>query len=556
MLKSLFISNYALISSLKINFENGMTVITGETGAGKSIILGALSLILGQRADARSIQPNADKCIIEAEFDVSGYKHLNEIFDQNELDFDGKICLIRRELTSAGKSRAFINDTPVSLTLVKELGNKLIDIHSQHENLLLSNANYQLEVLDTVSKNQTLLNKYKSVYLQWLKLQKNMATLQEKAELAAAEADYVQFQFNQLQEASLNENEQTDLETEQQALTHAGEIKSELNKTVQLLEDEQAVLAMLKEATQHISRIQHYLPNGEEKLNRFQSSYIELKDLLVEISQTNDKVEINPVRLEWVENRLSEIYSLQKKYKVSSIAELIEKKAEFEQKLNEISSFDQEIELLQKEIDEIAATVTALSDELHKNRTTHISMVESFVVEQLTKLGIPNIQFHVELIRLHDFNVLGQDQVQFLFSANKNRPLQPVQQIASGGEVARLMLALKALIADKSDLPTIFFDEIDTGVSGEIAHRMGDIMAELGLKMQVVTITHLPQIAAKGTAHFKVYKDESGQKTETFMVPLSFNDRINELATMLSGNQPGEAAIQNAKELLSKLVKV
>lgn len=556
MLKSLFISNFALISSLKINFENGMTVITGETGAGKSIILGALSLILGQRADAKSIQPNADKCIIEAEFDVSGYKHLNEIFDQNELDFDGKICLIRRELTSAGKSRAFINDTPVSLTLVKELGNKLIDIHSQHENLLLSNANYQLEVLDTVSKNQTLLNKYKSVYLQWLKLQKNMATLQEKAELAAAEADYVQFQFNQLQEASLNENEQTDLETEQQALTHAGEIKSELNKTVQLLEDEQAVLAMLKEATQHISRIQHYLPNGEEKLNRFQSSYIELKDLLVEISQTNDKVEINPVRLEWVENRLSEIYSLQKKYKVSSIAELIEKKAEFEQKLNEISSFDQEIELLQKEIDEIAATVTALSDELHKNRTTHISMVESFVVEQLTKLGIPNIQFHVELIRLHDFNVLGQDQVQFLFSANKNRPLQPVQQIASGGEVARLMLALKALIADKSDLPTIFFDEIDTGVSGEIAHRMGDIMAELGLKMQVVTITHLPQIAAKGTAHFKVYKDESGQKTETFMVPLSFNDRINELATMLSGNQPGEAAIQNAKELLSKLVKV
>lgn len=556
MLKSLFISNFALISSLKINFENGMTVITGETGAGKSIILGALSLILGQRADARSIQPNADKCVIEAEFDVSGYKHLNEIFDLNELDFDGKVCLIRRELTSAGKSRAFINDTPVSLTLVKELGNKLIDIHSQHENLLLSNANYQLEVLDTVSKNQTLLIKYKSVYLQWLKLQKNLSALQVKAELAAAEADYVQFQFNQLQEASLNETEQTDLETEQQALTHAAEIKLELNKTVQLLEDEQAVLAMLKEATQHISRIQHYLPNGEEKLNRFQSSYIELKDLLVEISQTNDKVEINPVRLEWVENRLSEIYSLQKKYKVTSIAELIEKKAEFDQKLNEISSYDQEIELLQNEIDGVAATVKTLSDELYKNRTAHISVVESFVIEQLTKLGIPNIQFQVELNRLHEYNVLGQDQVQFLFSANKNRPLQPVQQIASGGEVARLMLALKALIADKSDLPTIFFDEIDTGVSGEIAHRMGDIMAELGIKMQVVTITHLPQIAAKGSAHFKVYKDESGQKTETFMLPLSYNERINELATMLSGNKPGEAAIQNAKELLSKIVKV
>jgi DNA repair protein RecN (Recombination protein N) len=556
MLKSLFISNFALISSLKINFENGMTVITGETGAGKSIILGALSLILGQRADARSIQPNADKCVIEAEFDVSGYKHLNEIFDLNELDFDGKVCLIRRELTSSGKSRAFINDTPVSLTLVKELGNKLIDIHSQHENLLLSNANYQLEVLDTVSKNQTLLIKYKSVYLQWLKLQKNLSALQVKAELAAAEADYVQFQFNQLQEASLNETEQTDLETEQQALTHAAEIKLELNKTVQLLEDEQAVLAMLKEATQHISRIQHYLPNGEEKLNRFQSSYIELKDLLVEISQTNDKVEINPVRLEWVENRLSEIYSLQKKYKVTSIAELIEKKAEFDQKLNEISSYDQEIELLQNEIDGVAATVKTLSDELYKNRTAHISVVESFVIEQLTKLGIPNIQFQVELNRLHEYNVLGQDQVQFLFSANKNRPLQPVQQIASGGEVARLMLALKALIADKSDLPTIFFDEIDTGVSGEIAHRMGDIMAELGIKMQVVTITHLPQIAAKGSAHFKVYKDESGQKTETFMLPLSYNERINELATMLSGNKPGEAAIQNAKELLSKIVKV
>lgn len=555
MLKSLFISNFALISSLKISFENGMTVITGETGAGKSIILGALSLILGQRADARSVQPDAGKCIVEAEFDISGYKHLYELFTENELDYDQSACLIRREITTSGKSRAFINDTPVSLNVIRELGNKLIDIHSQHENLLLANANYQLEVLDTVAKNQMLLNKYKTVYLEWQQLLKSLSFLKQKAELAAAEADYITFQFNQLTEASLNENEQSELEAEQQALTHAGEIKSELSRTIQLIDEEQSVLPLLKEATQHFARIAHFLKPGDEQLNRLHSAYIELKDLLDEFIQLNDKIEVNPERLDQVETRLSEIYSLQKKYKVSSVAELIEKKNEFELKLNEISSFDQEIETLQKEIDAIALDVENLSSELHENRKAHVVVIEAFITEQLAKLGIPNIRFEVELIKLDEFNILGQNQVQFLFSANKNRPLQPVQQIASGGEVARLMLALKALVADKSDLPTIFFDEIDTGVSGEIAHRMGDIMAELGTKMQVVTITHLPQIAAKGYSHFKVYKDESGDKTETFMLPLNDAERVTELATMLSGNDPGEAAIQNARELLGKSFK-
>ena len=550
MLKSLYISNYALISELNIDFKAGFSVITGETGAGKSIILGALSLILGQRADSKSIKIDADKCIIEAEFDISKYEHLDSFFSQNELDNEGDTCLIRRELTNSGKSRAFINDTPVSLNLIKDLSNRLIDIHSQHENLLLSNDAYQLEVVDTIAQNSKDMAQYRQSYSQWRNLQQELKQLQKTAEKQASDLDYIQFQFQQLSDANLMENEQSDLELEQDTLSHAEEIKSELTKANQLLEEEHMSLPLLKESISALNHIKSYIPSGNSWYERLQSAFIELKDISAEMSSFEERVEFNPTRLEWVENRLSELFTLQKKYKVLSVAELIELRNNFERQLQRIESFDEELEALKVKLD---AALQQLNDDaklLTDSRKKAIQPIESFLVDQLTKLGMPNIQFQVTVLPLTDFTENGKDEVQFLFSANKNRPVQPVTQIASGGEVSRLMLSIKSLVAHKADLPSIIFDEIDTGVSGEIAHRMGEIMQSMSTDMQVITITHLPQIAAKGAEHYRVYKDDSGISTQTHIQHLNSAERVNELAQMLSGKNITEAALRNAKELL------
>lgn len=550
MLKSLHISNYALISELNIDFEDGFSVITGETGAGKSIILGALSLILGQRADSKSIKVDADKCIIEAQFDISSYKHIDSFFEENELDNEGGLCIIRRELTNSGKSRAFINDTPVSLVQIKDLSNRLIDIHSQHENLLLSNPAYQLEVVDTIAQNSVQFSNYQKSYSRWRHLQQELKQLQKTADEQSSDIDYIQFQFKTLSDANLVENEQEELEQEQETLSHSEEIKAELVKALQLLMEEQMSVALIKEATFALSRVKNYIPSGENWHERLQSAFIELKDISSEIASFEERVEFNPTRLEWVETRLSELFSLQKKYKVSTVAELIELRDGFDKQLQRIDSFDEELEKIKAELQAAEQQLEVDAKKLTESRIQAVKPIEDYLVEQLTKLGMPNIQFQVSISTFGDFTENGKDEIQFLFSANKNRSVQPVNQIASGGEVSRLMLSIKSLVAHKADLPTIIFDEIDTGVSGEIAHRMGEIMQTMSSDMQVITITHLPQIAAKGVQHYKVYKDDTADITQTYIQRLNKEERINELAQMLSGKNITEAALKNAQELL------
>jgi len=551
MLKSLHISNYALISELSIDFDSGLSVITGETGAGKSIILGALSLILGQRADTKSIKQDAEKCVIEAEFDISTYAHLDVFFQQNDLDNEGRYCIIRRELTNSGKSRAFINDTPVGLNVLRDLSMRLIDIHSQHENLLLSNPGYQMDVVDAIAQNTQVLSAYKLTYLLWRNLQTELKQLQKTAEKQASEADYLQFQFQQLTDANLIVTEQDELEYEQETLSHAEEIKSGLLKTQQLLEDEHASIPLLKETISTLVHIKNFMSDGNNLYERLQSSLIELKDISAELRLFEERVEYNPTRLEWVENRLSELFTLQKKYKVTSVAELIELRESYGQQLKRIDSFEEELGILRSKLGTISDQLKKVAGTLTESRTNACIPIETYLIDQLTKLGMPNIQFKVQVSSGIEFEENGNDEVQFLFSANKNRAVQPVTMIASGGEVSRLMLSIKSMVANKGDLPTIIFDEIDTGVSGEIANRMGDIMQTMSLDMQVITITHLPQIAAKGQNHYRVYKDENGMQTQTHIQHLNSKERLDELAQMLSGKNVTEAALLNARELLA-----
>ena len=551
MLKSLYISNYALISELHIDFNEGFSVLTGETGAGKSIILGALSLILGQRADTKAIKTDSDKCIIEAEFNIEAYPSLTSFFNENDLDqTSSKLCLIRREITGNAKSRAFINDTPVSLNVLRELTSRLIDIHSQHDNLLLGSEGYQLGVVDMIAQNSKQLLYYSEVYTRWQNEIAELKKLENLAVKQSAELDFIRFQFNQLNDAALKTGGQEDLEAEQQTLSHAEEIKTELQTSVLLLDEEKSVLPMIKELENSLSRIKKYVPEANEWLERIDSAYIDLKDICNELNSFADNVEYNPQRLEWVQNRLSDIYTLQKKYKADTTEELIRKRDEFDSILQRIDSFDEEIESLKHRIAESKSDVTSAALKLSETRRKATKPIADFLVEQLKQLGMPNIRFVVEVSTLENFGPSGNDEVQFLFSANKNRDMQAVQLIASGGEISRLMLSIKYLVANKSELPTIIFDEIDTGVSGEIADRMGEIMQKMGEAMQVITITHLPQIAAKSSQHFLVYKDDKGLQTQTYIRKLTAEERITQLAQMLSGKQLTEASVQNAKDLL------
>lgn len=551
MLKSLYISNYALISELHIDFNEGFSVLTGETGAGKSIILGALSLILGQRADTKLLKADTEKCIIEAEFNIAAYPSLASFFNENDLDQnDNKLCQIRREITGNAKSRAFINDTPVSLNVLRELTSRLIDIHSQHDNLLLGTEGYQLGVVDMIAQNSKEQQNYSELYNKWQNEIAELRKLENMAAKQSAELDFVRFQFNQLNEAALKSGEQEELEAEQQTLSHAEEIKTELQTSVILLDEEKSILPMIKEVQNSLSRIKKFVPEAGDWIERIDTAYIDLKDICNELNSLADKVEYNPQRLEWLQNRLSDIYTLQKKYKVDTTDELIRKRDEFDTILQRIDSFDEEIESLKRRIADSKADLTSAALKLSETRRKATKPIADFLVEQLKQLGMPNIRFEVEISTLEDFGPNGNDEVQFLFSANKNRDMQAVQLIASGGEVSRLMLSIKYLVANKSELPTIIFDEIDTGVSGEIADRMGEIMQKMGEAMQVITITHLPQIAAKSSQHYLVYKDDKGLQTQTYIRKLTAEERITQLAQMLSGKQLTEASVQNAKDLL------
>lgn len=550
MLKSLFIQNFVLIDSLDIRFDKGFSVITGETGAGKSIILGALSLVLGQRADGKSIKSGSDKCVIEAVFDVSSYK-LEEFFQSNDLEYDAEICILRRELFASGKSRAFVNDSPVSLTVVKDLGSRLIDIHSQHQNLLLGDNRFQLNVIDVMAENEILLILYRKEYSRYQSLKKELRELTDKAVQTKQEEDYVRFQLEQLVEAALKSGEQEELEQELETLSHAEEIKGSLYKVTQLLDgEEQGVVQLLKEALSTASSMERYFPKAKEIEERLRSAYIDLNDLASEADGWKEEIEFNPERLDWVNDRLNILYTLEQKHRVSSVDELIELQARYTEQLKEIDSFDDQIEQLNKQLEVSHQELLQQATVLSQQRQIASKAIATQLVEMIIPLGMPNTRFDIDFVAKPEPESDGMDEIRFMFSANKSAALQPVAQTASGGEISRLMLCIKAMIAGFTALPAIIFDEVDTGVSGDIADKMGDIMQDLGSKMQVLTITHLPQIAAKGKEHYFVYKEDTADRTITRLRKLDKEERIKEIARMLSGATLTNASVANAKELL------
>lgn len=555
MLTNLHIENYALIQHLDIDFRSGFSVITGETGAGKSIILGAIALLLGQRADSKSIKTGEKRCVIEATFEVGAYG-LESFFSENELDFDGQECIIRRELTSAGKSRSFINDTPASLSQLKELGEYLIDVHSQHKNLLLGKEDFQMSVLDILGKNEDLLSKYKSEYSQYKSLVSQLADAKEKALTARNDEEYIRFQVDQLVEADLKEGEQVELEEESETLSHAEDIKSALYEAQQCMQGSDDspydALQLLNQAMRSLQNISGVFNSAEEYVERMDSCIIELKDISDEIERKADNIEFNPQRLDWVNDRLSTIYSLEKKHSVDSVEELLQLQNELEEKLLLIDNSDELIEELSEKCEAQYKKVLALAEKLSASRRKAAKVVEKSMVEKLLPLGMPNVRFSVSFIDGEKkLTSAGFDHIAFLFSANKNAELKDISQVASGGEIARVMLSLKALIAGAVKLPTIIFDEIDTGVSGSIAEKMAKIMREMGdNNRQVISITHLPQIAALGMSHYKVYKEDNEDSTVSHIVELTSEERVEEIAHMLSGENLTQAALDNARSLL------
>ena len=554
MIRHLHIENYALIEHLDIDFNEGFSVITGETGAGKSIIIGAIGLILGQRADTRSMKAGATRCVVEITFDVSNYQ-LESFFKENDFDFDGKECLIRRELTSAGKSRAFINDTPASLSQLKELGEQLIDIHSQHKNLLLGKEDFQLSILDIVAEHQALLSTYQQEYTAYRQLNKQLEEAQEEARNNKEDEDYLRFQVDQLADAQLKEGEQEELEEESETLEHAEEIKSSLYAAADHLQsstDRTDVLGLLKQGLSELHSIASVYSSADELAERIDSCYIELKDVANELESQADDVEYNPNRLEKVNDRLSTIYTLQKKHGVETVEELLALQASLEEKLMRITNSDDFIDELRQKMEAQKEKALTLAKQLSKERKEVAKKVEKEMEKRLLPLGMPNVQFKCSVVANPSaLTSTGFDQVQFLFNANKSGELKPVSQIASGGEIARVMLSLKALIAGAVKLPTIIFDEIDTGVSGSIAEKMARIMKEMGDQdRQVISITHLPQIAAMGSHHYKVYKEDTSDATLSHIIPLDDQQRVEEIAHMLSGEQLTQAALDNAQALL------
>ena len=552
MLQSIHIQNYALIESLDINFHPGFSVITGETGAGKSIILGAIGLLVGQRADIKAIKTGANKCIVEARFHIASYE-LESFFEEHDLEYEEGECILRRELYASGKSRAFINDTPASLAQMKELGEKLIDVHSQHQNLLLNHEDFQLSVLDILAHDEKELQVYKETYSAFKKVSKALSDIQQQAEKNRQDEDYIRFQVEQLEEANLQAGEQETLEQEAETLTHAEEIQSSLYKVDQLMaSDEMTLLSVTKDCMQTLQGISRVYTPAQEWIERLNSCYIELKDLAHEIANASEEVEFNPTRLDYVNERLNLIYTLQQKHRVSTVEELIDIAEDYRSKLDAITSYDDRIEELKKQKETIYNKVLEQASVLTTRRLGAAKEIEKQMQAYLVPLGMPNVRFAVELETKKEPDTKGMDSVNFLFSANKNGMLQQVASIASGGEIARVMLSLKAMIAGAVKLPTIIFDEIDTGVSGSIAEKMALIMQEMGqADRQVISITHLPQIAAKGANHYKVYKEDTETGTNSHIRQLNQEERIHEIANMLSGATLTEAALNNAKALLN-----
>ena len=550
MLKQLYIKNFTLIDTLDMEFRSGFSVITGETGAGKSIILGAIGLLLGQRADSKSVKMGTDKCVIEAHFDLSRYG-MERFFDENEIEFDAEDTIIRRELTSAGKSRAFINDTPVALSMLKELGEQLVDVHSQHQNLLLNKQDFQLNVVDIIADDAKELTDYQQTYVRYQELKKEEQRLHEDIEQGRQQVDFMQFQYDELTNARLSDGEQEELEQRSETMSHSEDIKTALYEAESALSgDEGGVVSNLKKAVSALQGIEHVYPDVAELAERMNSCYIELKDAAAEVSGKMDDVDFDPAELDMVNTRLDRIYELQKKYKVERVDQLLAIQEELGRKLSNIENSDEALAEIERQVSETLKDARRKAELLTEKRRVAAGAIEKQMRERLVPLGMPNVRFEIAVDQ-EPLGRCGQDKVSFLFSANTSTPLQPVSQVASGGEIARVMLSLKAMISGAVKLPTIIFDEIDTGVSGKIAEQMARMMSEMGhCDRQVISITHLPQIAALGSTHYKVYKDETAQGTTTHMLMLNDEERVREIAQMLSGSDVSEAAIQNAKELL------
>ena len=550
MLKHLYIKNFTLIDELDIELHRGFSVITGETGAGKSIILGAIGLLLGQRADSKSIKSGADKCVIEAHFDLSNYA-METFFEENEIEFDAEDTIVRRELTAAGKSRSFINDTPVSLSMLKELGEQLVDIHSQHQNLLLQKQDFQLNVVDIIANDQKELMTYQQTFSQLSTLNSQLLQMKEDIERNRQNQDFLQFQYEELESAKLTDGEQEELEQQSETMEHAEDIKTALYEADNALAaDESGAVSRVHTALYSLKSICHVMPNATELAERLDSCHIELKDIANEVSSMLEKTEFDPSELDHINARLDKIYELEKKYHADTIGELIIRRDELKQQLQGIENSDEALQELQQQIDQLSKQATKQANELTKLRQQAATQIEEQLRQRLVPLGMPNVRFEVN-VKKGELNKTGQDAVSFLFSANTSTPLQPVSLVASGGEIARVMLSLKAMISGAVKLPTIVFDEIDTGVSGKIAEKMAEMMQEMGRQeRQVISITHLPQIAALGSHHYRVSKEETPQGTTSRMQELTDQQRIGEIAQMLSGSNVTEAAIANAKQLL------
>jgi len=550
MLTKLTISNYALIDSLTVEFHKGLNSVTGETGAGKSIIIGALGLILGNRADM-SVLNRDEKCIVEGIFSVGQY-NIIPFFEENDLDYDDN-TILRREITSSGKSRAFINDTPVNLKIMREMGLKLIDIHSQHQNLELSNQKFQLELIDLVSGSDKILNEYRLLYSDFISLQKELKELIEKSEKASADLDYYQYQFNQLENAKLQKDEQEELEAELEKLTHAEEIKSTLTEVQSLLDNEQfSIIQNLKDSHKRLVNIQSYIKEVPELTERLESCQLELKDILDEAEGLAEKIEHDPERTEQVNDRLNLIYSLEQKHQKVSVKELIDLKNSFDEKINRITGYDSEINELKQKLENTRQMLEDKSRKLTHTRKKSFKYIESSVIKDLKQLGMSKSRFTIQHEDLKDFTPTGKDSISFLFSANVDIAPSEISKIASGGEMSRLMLAIKNLLRTSKALPSVIFDEIDSGVSGEIALKMGTILKNFSSSTQIINITHLPQIAARGDAHFVVYKFEKNGKTFTSIKQLNKNERIEELAKMVGGENVTDTTRKTARELLTR----
>ena len=550
MLKHLYIKNFALIDILDIDLYPGFSVITGETGAGKSIVLGAIGLLLGQRADLKTLKQGAERCVIEAHFDLSRYD-MKDFFDENDIEYDANDCIIRRELTAAGKSRTFINDTPVQLSMLKELGERLVDVHSQHQNLLLNKQDFQMSVLDIIADDAQELADYKASYDAYHQAANELEALKEEIERNRQNVDFLQFQYQELEGARLNIGEQEELEQKSDTMTHAEDIKSALYTADNALQaDETGIVSQLRSALNAMKGISRVFSEAEELATRMDSTYIELKDIAQEVGSLLGNVDFDPAELDHINERLDRLYDLQKKYHAEDTKGLIALRDSLKEQLDHIDNSDETLREREQQVEQLKAQCQQKADTLTKLRTKAAKKVETEMQQRLVPLGMPNIRFQVSISK-ENLAANGQDKVAYLFSANTSTPLQPVSQVASGGEIARVMLSLKAMISGAVKLPTIIFDEIDTGVSGKIAEKMAEIMYEMGShERQVISITHLPQIAALGAAHYKVEKEETPQGTTSRMEILSPEERITEIAQMLSGSKVTEAAIQNAKQLL------